>query len=206
MLLDLINLNKKYNLDIRGVLHIGAHYGEENHIYDKLNINNRVYFEPLQSNFDKLKENVGDKHLLIKKALGNEEKKMTMYVENANKGQSSSLLKPVLHLQQYPHIKFNDVEEVDMVRLDDLDLNFDNYNFINIDVQGYELEVFKGAIKTLDKIDYIMSEINRDEVYENCAKIEQLIDFLNPLGFKLVETTWDGITWGDGFFIKEKLK
>jgi hypothetical protein len=49
-----------------------------------------------------------------------------------------------------------------------------------------------------------MSEINRDEVYENCARIEELINFLSPYGFKLVETDWVGNSWGDGLFIKEK--
>jgi hypothetical protein len=127
-----------------------------------------------------------------------------MFVEQANNGQSSSILKPALHIQQYPHIQFNQVEEVEMVRLDDIEIDLTPFNFINIDVQGYELEVFKGAEKTLNNIDYIMSEINRAEVYENCAKIDELINFLSPYGFELVEEDWAGNTWGDGFFVKRK--
>jgi FkbM family methyltransferase len=202
MLLDLISLKEKYKMNIKGVAHIGAHFGEENTIYDRLNIKNRIFFEPLSSNFNTLKNNLGEVYPLYKVALGNENKKINMNVETANSGQSSSILNPKLHLTQYPHILFESTEEVDMVRLDDMDLNFDEINFINIDVQGYELEVFKGSEKTLNKIDYIMSEINRDEVYENCAKIEQLKEFLTPYGFKLVEETWVGGTWGDGLFVK----
>jgi FkbM family methyltransferase len=204
MILDLIKLTKKYNMDITGVIHIGAHFGEENGVYNQLKINNRTYFEPNSKNFDILKQNIGSKYNLINKALGNENKKMTMFVESANSGQSNSLLKPALHLYQYPHIQFTETEEVDMVRIDDMGLDLSDYNFINIDVQGYELEVFKGAEKTLNGIDYIMSEINRDEVYENCARIEELINFLSPYEFKLVETDWAGNSWGDGLFIKEK--
>ena len=37
---------------------------------------------------------------------------------------------------------------------------------INMDVQGYELEVLKGATKTLEQVDYVYCEVNRDEVYE----------------------------------------
>ena len=33
MLLDLEMLVKKYNMDIKGVIHIGAHFGEENNVY-----------------------------------------------------------------------------------------------------------------------------------------------------------------------------
>ena len=91
-----------------------------------------------------------------------------------------------------------------MVRLDDIEINIKNYNLINLDVQGYELEVFKGAEETLKNIDYIISEINKDETYLGCAKINELEDFLSPYGFKLVEQNWAGITWGDGFFIKTK--
>lgn len=203
MLLNLIELVKKYDLKIKGVLHIGAHYGEENGIYDILEIKNRIYFEPLESNFKKLKENVGDNYFLIKKALGNETKEIEMFVETANMGQSSSILEPGTHLNQYPNIIFDKKELVEMIKLDEFPYEKEIYNFINIDVQGYELEVFKGAINSLEKIDYIMSEINRDEVYKNCAKLPELIDFLKPYGFELVEETWDGGTWGDGFFIKK---
>ena len=77
-----------------------------------------------------------------------------------------------------------------------------DYNFINIDVQGYELEVFKGGKDTLNNIDYITTEVNRDEVYKDCAKIEELDTYLGDYGFQRVETTWDGGTWGDAFYIK----
>lgn len=205
MLLDLPNLVSKYNMKIKGVLHIGAHFGEENNVYNHLDIKNRVFFEPLTKNFETLKQNIGESFSLFQIALGNENKNIEMNVETANMGQSSSILKPVLHLTQYPHIKFETTEQVQMRRLDDLELEFENFNFINIDVQGYELEVFKGAAKTLEKIDFIMSEINRDEVYENCARIEQLVEYLKPYGFELVEETWAGGTWGDGLFIKKEL-
>jgi len=204
MLLNLDKLVKKYDLKIKGVLHIGAHFGEENSSYDRLNIKNRIFFEPLESNFKVLKNNISEKFQIVKKALGNENKKVSMYIETANKGQSCSILEPLIHLQQYPHIKFESTEEVEMIRLDDFEFKKNNYNFMNIDVQGYELEVLKGSENTLKSIDYIMCEINRDEVYKNCAKINELKDFLSIYGFILVEETWDGYTWGDGFFIKEK--
>jgi FkbM family methyltransferase len=204
MLLDLISLTQKYDMKIKGVLHIGAHHGQENNVYNQMNIQNRMFFEPLPSNFQKLSENIGSEYSLINKALGNENKMVEMYVETANQGQSSSLLKPIKHLEQYPHIQFSTKESVEMVRLDDFNVDMTKYNFINIDVQGYELEVFKGASESLNYIDYIMAEINRDEVYENCAKINELVEFLKPYGFELVEQDWAGYTWGDGLFIKIK--
>ena len=196
-ILDLKKLVDIHDMNIKGVIHIGAHFGEENRIYDALNIKNRIFFEPLDSNFHVLEKRLGGRFPLVKKALGNENKKVTMFVERDNKGQSSSILKPALHLVQYPHIKFDETEVVEMARLDDLGIDFRGYNFISIDVQGYELEVFKGGEKTLRHIEYIMAEINRDELYENCARVEQLVEFLAPYGFELVEEAWAGGSWGD---------
>lgn len=201
--LDLRKLVAKYGMIIRGIIHIGAHFGEENRLYDALDIKNRIFFEPLNSNFSVLERRLKGRFPLVKKALGNENKKVTMFVERKNKGQSSSILKPALHLVQYPHIKFEETETVEMAKLDDLEIDFSGYNFISIDVQGYELEVFKGGEKALKHIDYILTEINREELYENCAKVGQLIDFLAPRGFKLVEEAWVGGSWGDGLFIKK---
>lgn len=204
MLIDLITLQKKYNLKINGIIHIGAHYGEEDNVYDKLNVQKRIYFEPLKSNYDILVKKTNSKFCRYYNiALGNDEGEITMNL-SSNNNASASILKPKNHLQLHKNVKFNGEEKVKIKRLDTFNLD-SNYNMINIDVQGYELEVFKGGLETLKSIDYIMCEINRDEVYENCPHINELIEFLTPYGFKLVEENWAGRQWGDGFFIKEKI-
>jgi FkbM family methyltransferase len=205
MILDFDKLFEKYNMKIKGVLHIGAHFGQEHHFYKRKNIKNIAYFEPLKTTFNVLQQNVGNDAMLFNIALGNETKDVEMFVESNNQGQSSSILEPVLHTSQYPGIIFDKRETVSMKKLEDIELDFDNFNLINIDVQGYELEVFKGAKKILDKIDYIFAEINRDELYKNCAKIDELKNFLSEFGFILKEEDWAGGTWGDGLFIKKTL-
>ena len=204
MLLDLIKLKEKYNLDIKGVIHIGAHYGEENSVYNELGIQNRIYFEAVPSTFDILVENIGKKGVCVNTALGNIIGEIEMNIETANNGQSSSILEADIHLKQYPHITFNNKIKVNITKLDLFKEEIKNCNFINIDVQGYELEVFKGGINTLEHIDYIMTEVNRVDVYKNCAKVDELDEFLKSFGFIRVETTWDGITWGDALYIKQK--
>ena len=68
MLLNLDNLKEKYNLVINGVLHIGAHVGQEFKTYQRLGIDNVMFFEPVPTTFQKLKENVGDSAILINAA------------------------------------------------------------------------------------------------------------------------------------------
>jgi FkbM family methyltransferase len=213
MLLDFNYLKNKYDLKIDGILHIGAHFGEEYETYESNDIKNLIFFEPVPVTFEKLKEKLNGKAMLVNTALGNSEGKISMNVETANNGQSSSILKPALHLLQYPHIKFEDTVEVNITTLDNFMTSYysngfmgeaPKYNMINIDVQGYELEVFKGGAKTLENIDYIITEVNRDVVYHQCPFIDDLDLFLSKFGFKRVETDWAGNTWGDAFYIKNK--
>ena len=206
MLLDFNNLYKKYSMDVKGVLHIGAHHGEEVSDYVSKGIKNLIFFEPLSASLKVLEDNLGpyanDADIQIfPYALGNEETEVEMYVSD-HEGMCSSVLKPKIVLEQYPGIHFPTKETVKMTRLDDCEIESE-CNLINIDVQGYELEVLKGASKTLEKVDYVYTEINRAEVYENTPHVDELDAFLSPYGFKRVETDWSGDTWGDAFYIKE---
>jgi len=203
MLLDLRTLIEKHNLKINGIIHVGAHHAGEHEIYLSNGIKNIIYFEPVKKNYDILKNKVGDEFESHNVALGNFEGEVEMYIENVNMSMSCSILEPVLHLVQYPEITFTEKEIVKIKKLDSYNIDKNLFNMINIDVQGYELEVFKGGEKILHDIDYIMAEINRDEVYKNCAKIGELNDFLFKYGFELVEQNWAGGTWGDGFYIKK---
>jgi hypothetical protein len=64
--------------------------------------------------------------------------------------------------------------------------------------------VLKGASETLNNIDYVYCEVNRDEVYENNAYVEEIDEFLFSYNMERVETSWDGGTWGDAFYIRKK--
>jgi FkbM family methyltransferase len=203
MLMNLEELVKSYDLKIKGVLHIGAHVGQEYTTYKNIGVQNIIFFEPIKSTFEKLKENIKDSAILINTALGNKIGQVEMFTEQINDGQSSSILEPDYHLIQHPNITFEGKEMVDITTLDSFIDYKNDYNFINIDVQGYELEVFKGGQEFLSSIDYIMTEVNRAELYKNCAKVEELDTYLGEYGFVRVETNWAGNTWGDAFYVKK---
>jgi len=189
-------------MDIKGIIHVGGHYGEEISEYVQNGIQDIIIFEPISENFDILSERVQDLNANIagyQVALGSERGEFTMYVSD-NEKQSSSLLKPKVHLTHHPHVKFPSKETVEVHLLDDYDC--DTCNFINMDVQGFELEVLKGGKKTLEHVDYVYCEVNRDEVYENNAFVEELDEFLGEYGMKRVETDWAGEIWGDALYIR----
>lgn len=203
MLLSFTGLRKKYNMNVKGIIHIGGHYGEEIDEYVRNGVQEIVIFEPLSDSFDVLCENIKDLNANIiahQVALGPEETVATMYVSD-NEKQSSSLLKPKVHITHHPHVKFPETEEVEVKVLDDFD--YIKYNFINMDVQGYELEVLKGSKKTLENVDYVYCEVNRDEVYEGNAYVEELDEFLSQYNMERVETSWEGQIWGDALYIRK---
>jgi len=199
--MDLESLVNKYDLDIRGVIHVGANNGGEYPIYKKLGIKDMVFFEPHPAAFEMLLNTVGDDEgtVCINAAAGNFSGRAKMYEAN-NRFQSSSLLEPLKHLFIYPWVKFRCTVDVDVVMLDMVDVEGD-YNFLSIDTQGYELEVLKGAEETLGDIDYILCEVYRDELYSGCPLVREIDDLLN--NFKRVKTDWAGITWGDALYIRK---
>ena len=205
MLFNFNEITNKYNLNISGIIHIGAHYGEEYRTYLSNNIKNVCFIEAHPKNYTILRQNIPEEVKCINLGLGSETKYVEMYVEENNNGQSNSFLKPKLHEIQYPNILFKEKITLKVDTLDNVinDYTIEDINMINIDVQGYELEVFKGSHETLKRIDYILSEVNRGELYENCVQVDELDSYLKGYGFDRVETTWVGVTWGDALYIKK---
>jgi FkbM family methyltransferase len=201
----LIDITQYVKTPITGIIQVGAHIGNEIPTLKKLT-NNILMFEPQKDVYQKLLKNIGDdKHITAENcALGSTPGSLKMYKEYANSGQSSSLLPPSLHTIQYPGIVFNDFEEVEIKTLDSyLENNNKSYNLMTLDVQGYELEVLKGASKTLNQIDYILCEVNRAELYKGCPMYTEIESYLSNYGFKCEAINWEGYTWGDAFYVKQ---
>jgi len=196
------NLKRKYNLNINGVIHVGAHYGEEVPDYIETGVENIILFEPLSDTFSVLSDrmkNLSANITLNNVALGSVPQTSIMYVSD-NEAQSSSILVPNVHLTHHPNVNFPDIEEVNVTTLDSFGYN--SCNYLHIDVQGYELEVLKGATETLKHIDYVLCEVNREELYEGNAYVEEIDEFLKQYGMERVETYWMGDIWGDALYIK----
>lgn len=196
---------KTFDIPLRGIIHIGAHEGQEYEEYLQSGITKMMFFEPIEKNFMSLVRNVpigGDIHAYCM-ALGNESGQKNMFVETENKGMSCSVLEPKKHLDQYPWIEFKTKEVVKIELLDNIWFHRKDYNILNIDVQGFELEVLKGSERTLKFIDAIFTEVNRVEMYKDCALIDDIDSFLAFHCFKRV--TPDIIdNWGDALYIKNK--
>ena len=74
-----------------------------------------------------------------------------------------------------------------------------HFNFLNLDIQGAELKALKSMGDYLNNVDYIYTEVNSDYVYEDCALITELDDYLSQFNLKRVETKWCGHFRWDAF-------
>jgi FkbM family methyltransferase len=205
MIIPLSKIVADYELHIKGVLHVGAHVGQEYPDYIKAGIKNMIFFEPVKSTFAKLISVIGDytNAKAYNYALGNENGHREMFIETVNQGMSNSLLEPGTHLTTYPNITFPTKEIVEVRQLDTVHFPRFMFNMICMDVQGFELEVLKGAEKTLNTIDIIYTEINTEDVYKNCAHVDHLDSFLSDFGFTRVLTQMACKSWGDALYLKQ---
>ena len=209
MLIDLKKL-KEFGFDVNGVIHVGAHHGQEIPVYMEMEIP-CIMFEADVDTFKILNQRFNQTSTVILEnfALGEKVESKVMYCETTNGGMSSSLLKPKKHLDYYPQIQFTEEKTVHQISLDEyvktkgVDLKV--FNFLMMDVQGYELEVLKGSKEALLSIDNIMTEINFEELYEGCVLAPELDSFLGEYGFRRLITAETTAGWGDAFYSKKQV-
>jgi len=82
------------------------------------------------------------------------------------------------------------VDKQGNIRMTTLDhLTYQDVDMIKIDVEGYEMEVLKGATKTLETVKYLMVELNNNTKKYGSSNIE-IEKYLQSLGFKVLMAHW----------------
>lgn len=98
------------------------------------------------------------------------------------KDDSSSLLQ-IAPVQEkvFPGTRVAGQELVDVVPLDLLGIHqqLRGRTLLKVDVQGFELEVFKGASSLLDMVDMVLVEVSFLSFYEGQALAGEIIDLLS---------------------------
>ena len=203
MLIPLDNLVNNYNIQFKGVLHVGAHECEELNDYEKYIQRNKIlWVEALPDKVELCKQRYPN--VLIENAVVSD--KIEKVVFNvSNNGQSSSILDFGLHSHYHSHVHYVNSFETETKLLKDVISNYDiEYNFLNFDIQGAELKALKGMEEYLNKVDYIYTEVNCDYVYKNCALITEIDEYLSQFRLYRVETEWcQDFKWGDAFYIRK---
>lgn len=197
-------------LPFKGILHIGAHTGEEAKDYQDNGVQKVIWIEATPDYMDRLKEHTkqftGLDQTYLNACLSDVDGQDIEF-NVANNEHSNSMLQLGTHATMYPHIKYTKSIPVKTRRLDRLVeegtvLLDENCDIINIDVQGAELMVFRGMGDLLkrDHFRAVYSEVNLEHVYEGCSLIQELDDYLKQFGFNRILTRCPEGTWGDALY------
>lgn len=192
---------------VRGVIHIGAHECEERSEYLShfgLNDTKIVWIDAINVKVEKMKGK-NPNLMIFNECISNKDNEVVSFMV-ANNYESSSMLNFKTHSTEHPQVK-----EVARLTLktktlktfyaeNSIDTN--NYNFINIDIQGAELLALQGAGDILYSMDYIYLEVNVAELYEGCCLLPEIDAYLTEYGFKRVLTEMTKHGWGDAFYTR----
>lgn len=206
----LIPLSQLPMARVDGVIHIGAHEAEELPGYLCQGIRRIAWIEANPEKADKLSQLVGPFSEMSLGIFAASSLDQELILNVANNGQSSSILDFGTHLEEHPHIFYSHTIPVKCHTVDDWisrnQLNRCHYNFINLDIQGYELEALKGLKIQLEFVDFVYTEVNTAELYRGCPLISQIDQFLAEYGFVRLMLQMTEHGWGDAFYFKASPK
>lgn len=176
--------------DIRTVIDVGANRGQFLVFALARFPQARVLsFEPNPPAFRRLQEIIdvygaGDRARAFNVALGDANEERILHVSRED--DSSSLLAPtVLQVRLSPESREVGQLHVLVQRLDSLiDWPLERPTLLKIDVQGFELEVLRGASATLSSIDSVLVEMSFVELYRGQQTAPAVMSLLQQAGYR----------------------
>jgi FkbM family methyltransferase len=187
---QLLHNCKHYIPEINTILDVGANQGQfalsARHFYPQADIHS---FEPVPAVYDILRHNTrkADAINTYNFALGSTSGSLEFYSNNYSHA-SSALPVSSLQQQMMPQTAAVNKIKVAVKRMDDLLANipFMSPVLLKLDVQGFEKEVLKGAVKSLGKIDYLLFETSFVAMYDGEPLFDEMHNFVKSLGFDFI--------------------
>ncbi|TNE78345.1 MAG: FkbM family methyltransferase [Bacteroidetes bacterium] len=149
-------------------------------------------FEPISSNFKIIKDQFGgNKGIKLNQlALGHEEGETTIHI--ADRVTSSSLLElnPEAHEKgSYLADALKPVREesIQVKRVESFIKQYEKIHLMKLDVQGFELNVLKGAGEELKKVKYIIMEVSNHDGYSGAPLYHEIDAWMRENNFELAD-------------------
>jgi FkbM family methyltransferase len=188
---------------IKGIIQVGANVGQEIMHFKQLT-NNIILVEPIPQLAEYLFRSYPD-YLILACGLGSTNAIMDLYLAS-NGGESSSVLKPLNHPMYYPDIVFGESIKIPVRTFESLveefNIDMNNFNILISDAQGYDLEAIKGFGQYITSFELIIAEYINSNLYENEASLDDMINYLTPLNFELIDTFDENLGAGNAVFKK----
>lgn len=202
MLISAKKISKIWKIKPSGVIHIGAHHAEEMPQYLELGWGHMYWVEANPILADTLAAKLEPAGNTVINCAAWDVDKVSVNFNETTDSQSSSLLPLKRHSIYYPEVHSRIEYKVQARRMDCIFDSPPQFTFANIDVQGAELQVIRGMGNLLHSMDAVYLEVNREELYENCARIQEIDEYLHNFSFRRVTTRWVlGKGWGDALYL-----
>jgi len=202
-------------LEIKYFIDVGAHKGEFLKYLIKLNHKKIYVFEAQKEVFKILskKFNGKKKIRLFNTAVAEKNSKKTFYVNKLSLTSTFSISKKTLYSQIKNFILLSKNSYIDKYSLKTKKLDEILYNqkirnaFIKVDVEGFELNVLKGAKKLISKkIKYILVEKQSFQLYKK-SSFKKVDIFLKKNNFRLIKKfTYPLFHYRDILYIKKDMQ
>lgn len=180
--------------EVPGVIHVGAHSGQERDKYAASGLN-VIWVEPIPSVFEVLQRNIAayPKQRAYCSLLAAEHGAEYDFHISSNAGASSSIFEFAGHTDIWPGIHYTQdirIAATTLTRLleaENIDLS--EYGALVLDTQGSELLVLKGAIEVLNRFRFVKAEAADFEIYAGSCQLKDLIEYMRGQGFILRRKT-----------------
>lgn len=155
--------------EVTGILHVGAHTGQEADAYARHGITNVVWVEANPRLIPKLEQVAAARNQrVIQAAVWGTRATKAFRISN-NEGHSSSLLEFGTHRKRFPSVDWEETIYVETTTLDDLAKQHDlkGLNLLVMDIQGAEERALSGGWTLLRQLDFVICEIAFEPVYQH---------------------------------------
>jgi FkbM family methyltransferase len=179
---------KGFLREVSGVIHVGAHTGQERELYAQYGLN-VLWVEPLDELYGALQRNIAHlpKQRAVQALVTDRDGEEYSFHVASNAGGSSSILNLKQHADIWPEVTYTRTVAMRGTTLPALlakhAIDAGAYDALIMDTQGSELLVLRGAAPLLGGFKYIRTEVADFEAYENCCQLADIEVFLAGHGF-----------------------
>ena len=172
----------------RTILDVGANTGQFTFAARQVFPAATIYaFEPLPACVATLRERMASDRAFtaFACAVGSEDGRITIH-ESASSPSSSILPMTDAHTEAFPWTEGGRDIDVELRRLDSVlpELTMIAPVMLKVDVQGYSLEVLKGATATLQSCDLVLVETSIATLYAGESSFDEVYAFMREAGFR----------------------
>lgn len=212
MLITMDRLRAEYGVSPKRVLHVGAHLGEEAADYAASGVRDVLWVEANPELMAGLRAHLaafpGQAALQAAVSDADGEPAVLHVAQSATAAlpsMCSSLLPPKAQLRIYPFFDYSKTIALETVTLDTLlareGLDPGGWDLLNLDVEGGELRVLRGAPRALAGAAWVFTEVNHAERFAGGALLPEMDTFLHARGFvRLRLQDFPDGTWGEALY------